>query len=93
MIILFALVIGVVLCAVVGGTAYTAGRNRASEYDKMKKAEYKEMSERVTKMGSDLISVASEKDTYEYALRDISAGRGGVPELTAQAALSLFKNK
>ena len=93
MIVLYALVLGAILCAVIGGTAYTAGRNRASEYDKIKKAEYKEMSGRVATISSDLIRVKSERDAYVYALRDIIAQRGGAPELTARAALSLYDKK
>ena len=84
------LVVGaVVLGAVFIG--YLIGRTKASDYDKTKKAEYKEMSSRVNALVVERSNARNEAAQYRSALESIAAGRGGVPEITASSALALFK--
>lgn len=86
---LFVVFAAIVLFVVAVG--YVAGRNRASEYDKTKKAEYKEMSNRVSTLVTEKSSAVTEAYEYRAALESIAAGRGGAPEITAAAVLSLYK--
>lgn len=62
---------------------YTFGKTRASDFDKIKRTEYKEMSKALAK-------ATKAENEYESALRDISTGRGGAPEITAAAALNVI---
>jgi hypothetical protein len=84
MILLLAGLAGAVVFGVGMSIGYFSGRSRASEYDAIKKAEYKEMSR-------DLAKATKAENEYESALRDISTGRGGAPEITAAAALNVIR--
>lgn len=63
---------------------YTLGRSRASEYDKIKKAEYKEMS-------GQYAALKYNNKVYKEALKNISDGTALVPEITASIALKEIK--
>jgi hypothetical protein len=88
-ILLFVVFAGIVL--VVVSVGYVAGRNKASDYDKTKKAEYKEMSGRVSTLVIQKSEAETEAFQYRSALESIAAGKGGAPEITASAVLSLYK--
>jgi hypothetical protein len=81
----------VLLVAVLLGIGYSVGLHRASDYDKIKKREYKEMSNRVSTLVIEKSDADTEAYQYRSALESIAANRGGAPEIVAAAALSLYK--
>lgn len=85
MLLLLAALVGVGIFVV----GFGVGRARASEYDRIKKAEYREMSRDLTAAQKVSARNATEAMQYESALRAISQGRGGAPEITAAAALNV----
>jgi hypothetical protein len=88
-VLLFAVFAVIVLVAV--GIGFVAGKNKASDYDKTKKAEYKEMSARVNTLVTERGEYANEAAQYRSALESIAAGRGGAPEITASSALAVAR--
>lgn len=76
---------------VIVAVSYTAGRNRASDYDKIKKQEYKDMSSNLSELHKKFNKSEVRVSLYEDTLTAISQGKSGAPEIAAAAALNTAK--
>lgn len=74
---LLALLVGAAILVV----GYNIGRNRFSQESKAARVSLR-----------DNVSLNKQNEAYRSALESIAAGRGGLPEITASAALAEARN-
>ena len=71
---------------------YTFGKTRGSDFSKIQKAEYSAMTRQLSTANLELDQSLRANAQYRSALNDIAAGRGGLAEITAAAALNVVNN-